>query len=193
MMPSRPTINHKKHQASAYRSPRPDTGLDRYGTHSCHAEMYANLRCGASRQQVKVGILYIAPNFPCHQRQRSRFLLQGIEKVVLSSPILRVRRKALMETTSRSKPETQPEKVRSFLFGNFAVQIPHIFSKGAGKNEYGAARRVVFRDRNQRAEPTMLEVVSVYLQNEIWALAPIVGRINLHERTPHSTPNAESV
>jgi cytidine deaminase len=156
-----------------------------------HAEMSAI--CDAARlgKQVKGGILYCT-TFPCHNCTK-HILAAGIEKVVFLEPYPKSQTKALHGDEVEIETETQPEKVSFVPFlGISPFRYRDIFSKGRRKNESGAARRWYLGDPKSTGEPKpMLEVVfPSYLQNEIWALAPIVGRIEPSRKNAHSTPNA---
>jgi len=149
-----------------------------------HAEMSAI--CDAARlgKKVKNGILYCT-TFPCHNCTK-HILAAGIEKVVFLEPYPKSQAKALHGDEVEIETETQPEKVSFVPFlGISPFRYRDIFGKGRRKNDSGGARRWYLGEPKLTGEPKpMLEVVfPSYLQNEIWALAPIVGRIETSRRS----------
>jgi len=143
-----------------------------------HAEMSA--LCDAARlgKQVKNGILYCT-TFPCHNCTK-HILASGIEKVVFLEPYPKSQAKALHGDEVEIETETQPEKVSFVPFlGISPFRYRDVFGKGRRKDDSGVARRWYLGEPKLTGEPKpMLEVVfPSYLQNEVWALAPILGRI----------------
>jgi cytidine deaminase len=143
-----------------------------------HAEMSA--LCDAARlgKQVKDGILYCT-TFPCHNCTK-HILAAGIRKVVFLEPYPKSQAKALHGDEIEIETETQPEKVSFVPFlGISPFRYRDVFAKGRRKNESGGARNWYLGEPKLTGEPRpMLDVVfPSYIQNEVWALAPIVGRI----------------
>jgi cytidine deaminase len=145
-----------------------------------HAEMSA--LCDAARigKQVKDGVLYCT-TFPCHNCTK-HILAAGIKKVVFLEPYPKSQAKALHGDEVEIETDTQPEKVSFVPFlGISPSRYRDVFAKGRRKNDTGAARRWYLGETKHRpmGEPKpMLDVVfPSYLQTEVWALAPIVGRL----------------
>jgi deoxycytidylate deaminase len=143
-----------------------------------HAEMSA--LCDAARlgKAVKGGILYCT-TFPCHNCTK-HILAAGIEKVVFLEPYPKSQAKVLHGDEVEIETDAQPEKVSFVPFlGISPYRYRDIFGKGRRKDDSGAARRWYLGEPRSTGEPRpLLDVVfPSYVQNEIWALAPIVGTI----------------
>jgi cytidine deaminase len=143
-----------------------------------HAEMSAI--CDAARlgKNVKAGILYCT-TFPCHNCTK-HILASGIKKIVFLEPYPKSQAKVLHGDEIEIETDSQPEKISFVPFlGISPFRYRDIFAKGRRKNDSGQARRWY------AGEPKpMLDVVfPSYLQNETWALAPIVGRVETVKKT----------
>ena len=137
-----------------------------------HAEMSA--LCDAARlgRSVKDGVLYCTA-FPCHNCTK-HILAAGIGRVVYLEPYPKSQAKLLHGDEIEIESNTQPSKVAFLPFlGISPFRYRDIFSKGRRKNIAGAA------ERWYRGQPKpMLDLVfPSYSQNEGWALAPIIGKI----------------
>src|SRR6266436_5085148 len=137
-----------------------------------HAEMSA--LCDAARlgRSVKDGVLYCTA-FPCHNCTK-HILAAGIGKVVYLEPYPKSQARLLHGDEIEIESDAQPSKVAFLPFlGISPFRYRDIFAKGRRKNAAGLAERWC------RGQPRpMLDIVyPSYSQNEGWALAPIVGKI----------------
>lgn len=135
-----------------------------------HAEMVA--LCDAARlgKRVKGSILYCT-TFPCHNCTK-HILAGGIKRVVYMEPYPKSRAKDLHPDEIEIETET-PGKVSFVPFmGISPFRYRDIFQKGRRKGDDGIAL-----DWYNDKKP-MIEVTSpAYIDNEAWALAPLLGLV----------------
>jgi deoxycytidylate deaminase len=135
-----------------------------------HAEMVAV--CDAARlgKSIKGAILFCT-TFPCHNCTK-HILASGIKRVVYMEPYPKSRAKDLHPDEIEVEAET-PGKVSFVPFmGISPFRYRDIFQKGRRKREDGTAQ-----DWYNDKRP-MIEVTSpTYVDNEKWALAPLLGTV----------------
>jgi deoxycytidylate deaminase len=136
-----------------------------------HAEMLAV--CDAARlgKSIKGTILYCT-TFPCHNCTK-HILASGIKRVVYMEPYPKSRAKDLHPDEIEIEAET-PEKVSFVPFmGISPFRYRDIFQKGRRKRDDGTAEDW-YKDKRP-----MIEVTSpTYVDNEAWALAPLLGSVH---------------
>jgi cytidine deaminase len=135
-----------------------------------HAEMSAI--CDAARlgRSVREAVLYCT-TFPCHNCTK-HILASGIKKVVYLEPYPKSQAKMLHGDEIEIETNTDSSKVSFVPFlGISPFRYRDIFSKGKRKREDGTADEWYRGVRR----PMVDVVFPAYLQNEIWALVPIVS------------------
>lgn len=140
-----------------------------------HAEMSAV--CDAARlgRSIKGATLYCT-TFPCHNCTK-HILASGIKRVVYMEPYPKSRAKELHPDEIEIEAEIEGRVAFVPFMGISPFRYRDIFQKGKRKRGDGTALDWY----GGKQKPLIDVIIPSYTENEIWALAPLLGEVSVAE------------
>ena len=136
-----------------------------------HAEMLAITDAARLGRSVKGATLYCT-TFPCHNCTK-HLLSSGIGRVVYMEPYPKSRAKDLHPDEIEIEQEVEGKVGFIPFMGISPYRYRDLFQKGRRKNDDGKAHDWY----NNQKRPMIEVVLPSYLENEKWALAPLLGAV----------------